>query len=240
MKFYFICEGESYKSEYVFIQSIIDTYHTDEDYDLLPAGGNRNIEGVFYKEVFTKLEAGDVVILFFDNVKIIKDKPTTRILKRFMRECRSKEAVFRYTTYYCFEEIFLSYKGLCSIISVDLEVSQKLLELQNSLINEGQYPKDNSFWYDFVGMKKNTTNRETLSSLILNYLTNTAQKGFLIIKSKIGDCWISDCASTQLHQNVCDKCNFCMKGSVFKDKLDDLNNNSVAKFGLSFNTIFDK
>ena len=238
MKFHFICEGAKGKAEHTFIQHVIDTYHNGEAYEIYNAEGNRGIEPVFYSEVLPVLCAGDIFILFFDNIKVIKDKPTGSMLKRIKRECNSKGVTFRHTTYYCFEELFLSYSGLIDILNIDSQTSLNLIQLQEALMQKS-YPKDVSFWYTFIGGQNGTLTRETLSSAVLSVLTNKAHKGFKITKSSIGDCWCLDCNDTTLNKNVCNRCAFCMRGTKFKDKLDDLLANSVAKFGLPFSTIFD-
>lgn len=74
------------------------------------AYGNINIQDCF-DELRLKFKFGDTFTLFFDNVESINGEPVSMILLNIKEVCDSLVVDFRHTTYYCFEELFLTYEG---------------------------------------------------------------------------------------------------------------------------------
>lgn len=78
--FYFLCEGEKGKAEYTFIESVINEFHSDEKYELIAAGSKDSIDSEF-DSLLKRFKSGDVFILFFDNIEIIKGRPVPFMLE---------------------------------------------------------------------------------------------------------------------------------------------------------------
>lgn len=189
-RYYFICEGAEGKAEYKFLSAIIDLYRTTEECIVLCADGNKHLENK-YREIRDSLKSGDRLILFFDNVEKIDGKLVIDLLLDIKTFCQEKGVVFRYTTYYCFEELFLSYRGLFSIIDIrDNDLKNSLSSLQTSIISGDNYfNKDLSFWYNYLKDNKGAfKTREKLSSAILFKLLSSAKGAFKITKAGIGAC----------------------------------------------------
>lgn len=241
MKFYFLCEGAEGKSEYTFISAIINEFRTDEDYILRGACGKENIESEFLK-LKREFEDGDVFILFFDSIETIGSKSVYNMLSDICLQCERKGVLFRHTGYYSFEEIFLSYTSLLPILNVSDELKAELIAIQSKILSGVNYfNQDISYWRSYFGSHRKgcLKTRESLSSSICNEVLSTVKGSFYLTKSKIGDCWVEDCNCTRLHENVCKRCGYILKGCSFREKLADLDNNSCSKFSLPFSTIFD-
>lgn len=185
--------------------------------------------------------SGDIFILFFDHVESIGHSLVIDILLNIQEECLQKRVVFRYTTYYCFEELFLSYTGLFNLIKVDDDTYKEVKVIQENIISGKNYFRnDISFWTKKVQHRQGVLKtREKLSSYICNDLLNTSNGDFKLSKDFIGSCWITDCCNTYLHKDVCAKCDYIKKESTFKDKLEDFEKKSVSKLSLPFSTIFN-
>ena len=226
---YIVCEGEENKSEYKFISAVLNQI-ADKPYKLVSANGNRNIKNTFSSINFYE---GDTFILIFDCVETIDNIPVVSILRDLLIMCSRKKVYFRYSTWYCFEELFLSYSGLLDLVK-DSSVKYNLELLQNNILSGVNYfESDLSFWKyyitDSVGSFKN---RVKLSSAICNKILHNVIGDFKLTKSSIGSCWISSCRDSSLSSFICNKCNFCCKDCSFELKLNSLHNNSISKFSL--------
>lgn len=239
LKFHFLCEGEQYKAEYTFISKVIDEFQTTEKFILKSANGKDNIEIEFLK-MKIDFNRGDVFILFFDNIEMIRNRLVVDILSDIEKQCNELKVGFRYTTYYCFEELFLSYTNLLPMLNVDDDVRAEIIKVQNKIVSGKNYfREDISFWRDYFRHREGfLRTRESLSAGICNDILGRIKGAFYLQKSKIGSCWVSDCKDTKLHKNVCDNCKYKLKGCSFRDKLEDLDKNSVAASGLPLSTIF--
>lgn len=241
MKFYFLCEGKEGKAEYSFISSVISEFRIDEDFVLKAADGKDNIEVEFFK-MKKKFNCGDIFILFFDNVEKIRNRLVVDMLSDMEEQCNYLSVGFRYTTYYCFEELFLSYINLLPMLNVEENVREEIMKVQNEILAGVNYfREDISFWRKYFKHREGfLRTRESLSAGICNDILGRIKGAFYLQKSKIGSCWISDCKNTELHKNVCNQCVYKLKGCTFRDKLEDLDRNSVSVLGLPFSTIFHK
>ena len=236
-----MCEGKKGKAEYSFISEVIDEYRNDEDYSIISADGKNNIEKEFLR-VKNSFNSGDVFILFFDNIETIGGKLTADLLTDICIMCSELGVVFRYTTYYCFEELFLSYTSIIDILEIDDSLRNELLSVQNKILTGKNYfREDISFWENYFGEHRcgSLKTREKLSSSICNDIFKRVNGLFFIQKNKIGECWVCDCANSKLHKNVCSRCNYILKGSSFRDKLKDIDSNSVSCLSLPFSTVFN-
>lgn len=244
--FYFLCEGEKDKAEYTFIKSVIEEFHANEVHEFLAAGSKDNIDSEFDK-LSEKFKSGDIFILFFDNIEIIKGRPVPFMLDDMTSICESKGVIFRYTTYYCFEELFLSYTGLSDMLPLKFYACKgELCKLQTSLLMGENYWKefDLSFWLKMFPNLKSASTREQFSARLLANLTNSIRGNFRIIKASIGLCWVSDCSLLQNKESIkiardkCASCKYDCKNCTFRKKLEVLDVNSVSSLSLPFSTIF--
>ena len=248
---YIICEGEKDKSEYTFVKAVADLYSSG-DYSILPASGFANIVYVLY-DLEDKLAPKDSVVLFFDNVTfdsegIYYEMSVPELLSEFSDVCDRHGCKFSHTTYYCFEELYLSYSGLLSIMSRYPEEYSEFLELiQKELLDGKNYfetllETDKYDRYtainDFKHIKARYNTREEVSATLLQVFTRRLGHNWKISKNSLGRCWITDCSSEDYMVHLCDKCTFSMKDCTFKDKLDDLHMHSVSSLYEPFSVLF--
>lgn len=246
--FYFLCEGEKYKSDYTFISAIINEFVEEQKYDIHTSNGNRNIFARFL-DLTSKFKPNDIFILLFDRVDFIcldnsgvGGLNVNLMLDNIGSICAKLGVFFRHSMYYCFEELFLTYKPLLPILGIEDEFKLNLKEIQDYILQGYNYFNvcDLTYWENRYQHRKGVLRtRESLSSYICLEITRSIKGNFKITKDSIGSCWVSDCKDTTLHRNVCSQCKFPCKSSSFRNKLADLDNNSVSKLSLPFSSIFD-
>ena len=242
--FHFLCEGSEGKAEYAFINFVIDEFWSGEKYTLISADGNKNIKICFY-EILDSFQIGDTFILFFDSVETIDDYFVYDLLDFIRTECNSLGVYFRYTTYYCFEELFLTYDDLTNMLSIDNVYKNALIELRISIINntfDFADKKKLEVWRPLFGnegfnSRVNSTREQFMTSLCSILLTKVPGR-FRLSKSKIGDCWTKSCTCVK-RGNFCNSCKYSCKNTSFRFKLASLDSNSVSCLSQPFSTIFD-
>ncbi len=247
MTFHFLCEGEKDKAEYTFIRHVIAECCKGETYILEASEGNRKLLPKFLA-MSRAFNPGDVFILFFDHVESISGVPVPVLLHDISGTCSRYDVVFRYTTYYCFEELFLSYAGIESILGPGfIHYMPQVEAIQQDILSGKNYFKsrDLSVWRHLIGNGfNNIKTREKFSSILCTRLLQKTQGIFKLTKDSIGDCWIKSCSDMDKSKlgggRVCEKCSYCCKDNTFREKLRDLDDNSVAKLGLPFSGIFDR
>ena len=101
--------------------------------------------------------------------------------------CKENNVIFRYTTYYCFEELFLTYLNIRDLLK-DSEFKDEFIKVQNKILSMvNYYNSDISYWRDFftphnVGALKT---REKLSFAICSEVFKRLPT---LSKSTIGTC----------------------------------------------------
>ncbi|MGN0483134.1 MAG: hypothetical protein ACI4HI_06260 [Lachnospiraceae bacterium] len=238
--FYFLCEGAQGKAECQFVSNVIQEFHIPKPFTLIAADGKNNIEKEFLR-LKNQFQKGDIFILFFDSIETIGRKTVADLLWDMEQQCEKAGVSFRYTKYYCFEELFLSYTNIPRMLHVNEAVKEELQNVQKKLLSKVNYFRgDISFWETYFEHRSGVLRtRESLSAGICNDLFRKINGKFYLQKSKIGSCWIADCESSDLHENVCKNCKYPMKDHQFKDKLLDLDCNSVSIFGEPLAEILD-
>lgn len=87
-----------------------DTFIGMGNYSLepLPAdgGGNTTLQ-MQVTNVFGKIQANDILFIAFDNIGNTKNFVTSDFLNKTIARCVKKGVCFKFTTYYCFEELYL-------------------------------------------------------------------------------------------------------------------------------------
>lgn len=249
--YYIICEGEENKSEYKFVKAVVTLYANNKPFSILAAGGYDNLINLI-SSLDGKLKCGDYVILFFDNVGDdikVGHIPVVNLLGVLDKLCNDACCVFRYTTYYCFEELLLSYTRLQDMC---IKLSKKELEefklLQDDMISGKNYYSilRNSDKYDNLLRKlncfeisKGRINRENLSFQLLKRISGSMLNTWKVSKSDIGSCWISDCSNEGFMEYMCQKCKYALSGCLLKQKIEDLDKNSVSVHGEPFSRMFE-
>ena len=60
-----------------------------------------------------------------------------------------------------------------------------------------------------------------------------------VSKSDIGSCWILDCSNEGFMEYMCQKCKYALSVCLFKQKIEDLDKNSVSVHGEPFSRMFE-
>lgn len=225
-----------------FWKIVADTFMGAENYVLEPlsvgGGGNTRLQEQV-TNVFTKIQKGDILFVAFDNIANTKNfVPSDFIIKTAAR-CKRAGVTFQYTTYYCFEELYLSYDEL-----VKLSCNYKDWDIVGFV---SQCIKDAIDYYvdpvvqDYIKQIENTnlSNREHFLNYLLVETSKMINGYFQITKSgqcfdKNAECWVKDCTQIQANMteqqcnNVCDvQCKYCCKEKTTRDKLIDLKEKSI-------------
>ena len=253
--YYIICEGAVGKAEYVFNKAIIDLYGRDKKYKLISAGGYDNIFKIETDLADNYLRYRDTLILLFDNVGEDMDcghnMGIAEMLEYICEDCDTIGVTLKYTTYYCFEELLLSYTRLPNmLVNVNNRIVQSFKDFQQFLLScssseyiyEVTYSDRFAPLLEFQGYGdavKLNRSREEISSKLLQCITLKLLNTWRVNKSMIGKCWVSDCDSNGFMKYLCDKCKYDLKGCSFKEKLSDLDANSVSSLGDPYSTMFE-
>lgn len=182
------------------------------------------------------LKAGDTLLLAIDKANSNRTVTREAVLEATFQLCKSKRARLLATTYYCFEEIFLSYKYLVPLMnkpSTDYkvmlaEVVQHYIRMDTdySLVKNGVLG-------DFLSKRPELCTREQAAKEILRYLSITIVGLFETIPKRIGICWIGDCNKLRIENYkyltpvCCSKCNYECKMTTATDKLKHLDENTL-------------
>ncbi|GFI11125.1 MAG: hypothetical protein HFI21_00315 [Lachnospiraceae bacterium] len=208
-------------------------------------GGNTTLNNQVYL-LLPSLKSGDELFVAFDNIANTHNFNTHQFIMNTYAVCASKDVDFKFTSYYCFEELYLSYKELLNMYELSNvnKVTLKALRYVQSCLDEGKdyYLKSNINIADFIEKYKRDSgnNREHFANALLIDVTNKINGRFKITKkdnvfNTVGQCWIEDCSNIQLQlnnkhiDNMCGNCKYCCKYNDTKDKLLDLDNKSISK-----------
>lgn len=236
---------EDSNSARTFWSKAAETYRKAGTYTLVPllsGGGNTTLKGQI-TNVFKVIKPGDSLFVVFDNIDKVHNFDKHDLIKMTSKRCINKNIKFTYTTYYCFEEIYLSYRSLLPMVN---DKYNEVLKFVADCINSGKEYFDklnpDSRILDFLdSIKHPFVNKEHFADDLLTFATQTTKGSgwFRIHKSAnafdtSGRCWlygceeVSDRLGQQERANVCDnKCKFDCKNCNTKDKLEHLNNNSL-------------
>ena len=193
------------------------------------------------RDVVREANEGDIIAVLFDCIENTRDFKPKRFIRNMLRLCKSKGIAFRYNTYYCFEEMFLSYNELLKISnSRSISVLQKVYDALHAGIN---YYKTNykSVVDDYKLITgRSSKNREQFANALLVDVTRKITGHFSIHKSgkpfdDRAECWVKSCwmiQSSQLNQKnnmcyICNACKYSCKSKTKREKIIDLNNNAI-------------
>lgn len=200
--------------------------------------GNIRTELNYQLEKLTKMGGKHLILLAIDSVNYnsgtitdtsIQVKNLISYIKglhngKIKNNYNLKNIEIQVTQYYCFEEIFLTFKYLQEFSGVHLAPApsrQKAQELHSLVINTVCYPtwtdysqliseSDRQFLYRKYKRKHNLKsvndlyNREVLASLILEYITSVNKELFFRVdKKNIQSCWFHNCYNGEnFHKNI--------------------------------------
>lgn len=209
------------------------------------AGGNTTLENQV-NELLPKMKLGDELFVVFDCISNTSNFIPGDFIILTHQKCKLAGVNFKFTSYYCFEEVYLSYIELYSMISngkAKATVVNILKYIQES-INSGEnyFDKSQQAVVDFINFyeKDSGKNREHFANAVLIFATQLLDGRFKIIKSgscfyNQGACWLLDCDDVKkLMKNeyeinsICNnKCKFICKDCNTREKLVDLKNKSI-------------
>jgi hypothetical protein len=196
----------------------------------------------------------DTLIILFDNVGASKPEfensdntgsgfDTFRFFKFVRSTCKNNLKDVYTTTYYCFEELLLSYKGLAELYNIDGKTSNLIDVLnyvRNSILNNQEYYyRDNRLISEVISKYKRAgVNREHFCDALLSQITRDIKHGLFRTekthKNGLGICLVESCEICRKSKKMkgdytCNNCKYSMKDSTAEEKLMDISNNSLVK-----------
>lgn len=247
---------EDTNSARTFWKIVADIWKTSDNYTLVPllndndgkqVGGNTALENQV-NDLLPKLNRGDELFIVFDYINNTRNFIPGDFILLTYQKCRIAGVNFKFTSYYCFEEIYLSYTELYRMICSNGTKTTiiRALRFVQECINHGKnyFDKTQQEVIDFINFyqKDAGSNREHFANALLISVTQLLDGKFKIIKSgncfyHQGACWVLHCDDVRKLMrneyeinNVCkNKCRFTCKDCSSKEKLFDLNNHSILE-----------
>lgn len=248
---------EDSNSARYFWKIVFDTFHKGR-YELLTLptdkfgvvhGGNTTLDKQI--QILTgKLLPGDKVYVAFDSVVESKSFSTFKFLSRLQRISAELKVDVAVTTYYCFEELYLSYIEIItqyeSLASYNDVVLKALKFVHNKLMaDENYFNTDEDCIRDFISTYKRDSgaNREHFANALLLVVTKSLSNWFHISKhgnccdmSGAGRCFLLGCKDIQSTMNEkhiehqCSICKYTCRNMSTVEKLLDLEQKSICQF----------
>lgn len=249
--FYIITEDRN--SARQFWECVAETFLTQDKFELVEllkgsdgqyVAGNRTLVNQIHR-LFPRLKAGDTLFVAFDNILDNSDVfDVAGFIENTAELCTAADVKFAFSTYYCFEEVYLSYDELVEMYGKGKNDGKMLAILKyvnqciKSHIDYFEINNENiKYLIDkYQGAGKN---REHFANVLLSEITTAIKpSGFKIIKREkaLGRCWIKDCAVIQEEldnravNHICNtQCKYICKNQRAMDKFIDLKNKSYMK-----------
>lgn len=242
---YILCEDSG--SGFLFFQCIRDIYSSKTECDVITSYGNTNYRDCL-ENLKTVLKDGDTLILAFDSVEVEKNFNPRNIINSAQYFCEKNNIHLYYTTYYCFEELFLSYKYLTGMFydgnynKNDKEIWGKILQYicDSIYAMEDYYNKnDELVKYVISIIPKADKTKEKFTKAIMTHISGSICGDFKIYDGKFGGCWARSCDSIVMNNKVyrCSTCNSRFKGKNSKEKINELESNSISVLSESVSNI---
>ena len=221
--------------------------------DGIDISGNHSLAMQVNKTLMESAKPGDCIFVAFDNVgESVRTDPKTGkkysfdagdFIKNTQIKCKNANVGFIHTTYYCFEEILLSYLGLLELCEVDGKgrdiiktkgLYDAVKYVRECIYNgEEYYTRKNEHVKYVIGLKADANrNKEHFADALLYQATRNLSHGkFMVSKEKngFGKCWIADCDQIKMGSKEfnCSNCQYRMKGHCSLDKALDIDQNSL-------------
>lgn len=253
---------EDSNSARVFWDNVANAFRGDANYKLMPfllgksgkrASGNTTLWDQLEYFVNNNNDKDAELLIVFDNISGSPNFNSILFIRDAISLCSKHNIRVKIPTYYCFEEVFLSYRELQRMLltnnkNIPKEVIDVLEYVQNKLMHGEDYFGSNniiSAYIDYMNKRGVIIkNRERFANILLTEVTNRIGYGwFRIIKSgnafdTVAKCWLKDCRDIgssieeKIKNNICNnKCNYICKGMSTRDKIIDLDNKSMTSIG---------
>ena len=235
-----------------------------KEYQIITSNSNAGNLTLQYQldEALSRTSANDTIFIAFDKIYSSSGFDTGDFLNVAMEKCRRKSVDLYVTKYFCFEEIYLSYPELETMIRKDgrdLSLANVALYIREMIEKDEDYFQSNKQVREQIESKRKdaSQNREHFADAALYNLTRTIKHGYFTIdKSKrngINKCWTSACDDIRNTKKkdisyMCDNCSYSQKDASRIDKLNDLckksclvdNSDSepIDLFGINLTTLF--
>ena len=235
---------EDKNSARVFWTAIVKCFCAEESYEIveLPKaengqsyGGNTTLNQQI-SEVFQKIQPQDELFVAFDVIMPTRQFNPVDFLDKIIRRCELKKVKLYVTSYYCFEELYISYSELINMyeqFSTDEDMKAALKYIRDCILqNKDYYDKNDSRIQHAIGLAPANAgkNREHFMDTLL-FQTTRCLKGYFQISKRedgFGKCWHKDCDEIRSNENdkyinyFCTVCQYCCKDTERKEKLIDL------------------
>lgn len=215
--------------------------------------GNLALDALVNKTL-EKSQAGDSLFVAFDNIGMSRARTTNNgqekyfdsgdFINRTKQKCMKTGVDFYITSYYCFEEIYLSYLELENLVRIDSKKSElaSVIEYVRRNIENGTdyYKRNNVLVKKVIALRADANkNKEHFTDALLFQATRAIVNGKFTISKKASDllkCWMMNCADLQKNgeknhnfpsQHDCQNCKFKMREHNAAEKLLDLSKNSL-------------
>lgn len=233
---YILCEdsGSGYSFFRYMVQSLCSSKYECE---VITTNGNSGYEECL-ENLIEKLESKDTLILAFDSVEVTEHFNPRNIINSAKYFCKQKNVSLYYTIYYCFEELFLSYRYLeemfdkSSYNAEDKEVWLRILQYICECIhkNEEYYVSQNEL-VDYVkeNIKKARKTKEKFTKVVLTHVSGSIIGDFKVYDGKLGKCWAISCNDVKIKNKCyrCTQCNSRFKNKLGKEKIRELELNAI-------------
>lgn len=242
---YILVEDE--KSGKSFYNEILSVLGVEERYIVKSSNGKDK-----YFKALTEIEKlvkeGDMLYLVFDNVCLDKCFSPTLIVNFAMQFCLRKRVNLRLSAYYCFEELFLSYKYLSKMVSESrkgYKCKKELVKLLDGvrdciLMNEDPFIKFGDRRNILNVNQRETSTREKFAKSLLHTAYRLIEGDFEVSDGSIGACWFSDCENVNMDNKKyrCPYCRYRAKKKTALEKLHHFEDNSISARNIKFSDAF--
>lgn len=207
--------------------------------DVRSSFGNQNFQDVMLKLFTDTLSSGDSLLLAFDNIVPVAKFNPRDIVRQALQLGNEKGITVRYTLYYCFEEVYLSYSELLYLCRYynfrDLDLLQAVHDA--IMCKKNYYDRTNLMISDFISRYKGAgKGREKFCKYLLAAATQSIKHGYFKQDSgNFGACWLNPCKHQ--YAGLCDKCQHRIKAGG-RVKLEHLETHSMSVLYCPFSDFF--
>lgn len=229
---YIVTEDEG--SGFQFWKSVADNLLINQrNITLTTSKGVANIPRILKR---LNLKLGDTLLLAVDAVYDNSSASIKDIFELALLICHRAQARLIRTTYYCFEEVFLSYNKIefmCKGQAADRD-RKLIVTVRNSIYNQVNYAQSEALNDSLLPTSiKKTGSREKLAKALLSYITFKMAGMFKVVSGTLGRCWIDSCNDLRQHKSkiltpqYCSKCSYACKEGTAISKLEHLDENTL-------------
>jgi hypothetical protein len=203
---YVICEDKGSGQE--FWKRVYGARFGADKVTIVPASGNKNLFGKL--KGIPGLGEGDIVDVALDNNG---QDFLSAVLWSITDYCEAAGCSLSVTTYYCIEELILSYTFVETLGCCDDATLIDLLDLVRKHVRTPSCQKGGYYVFpEFSAFKSahNSKDREHLAFQLLNFILKPRRQQFGFEKGEhgLGNCWITNCSDVIAQFDVygCEQC----------------------------------